>query len=150
MKQIFIFVSIASLVIACKPKPQPIDYGHEECHFCQMTIVDKQHAAEIVTNKSKAYKYDAIECMIQDNQEDAALFLVCDYATPEKLVDATKATFLVSENIPSPMGADLSAFESNEIAKKTHTEKGGKLFTWEEIKKHINEEALYNNEQEGH
>lgn len=140
MKKIILCVSIVFTAIACKPEAQPINYGQDECHFCQMTIVDKQHAAQIVTNKSKVYKYDAIECMLQDEKEDVALYLACDYASPEKLIDATQATFLVSENIPSPMGADLSAFESKDTAQKTHNENGGKLYSWEEIKKHIREE----------
>lgn len=140
MKKIILYASFAMMAMACKPEAQPINYGQDECHFCQMTIVDKQHAAQIVTNKSKAYKYDAIECMVQDKKENVALYLVCDYSSPEKLIDATKATFLVSENIPSPMGADLSAFEQKDVAEKTHHENGGKLYTWEEIKKHINEE----------
>ena len=57
-----LFLSLA----ACTVAPVPINFGSDGCHFCKMTIVDKQHAAELVTSKGKAYKYDAIECMIDD------------------------------------------------------------------------------------
>ncbi|GAA4939308.1 hypothetical protein GCM10023314_09990 [Algibacter agarivorans] len=106
-----------------------------------MTIVDKIHAAEIVTKKGKVYKFDATECMVNFLKEfdtsEIALFLSNNYTEPEALIDATKATFLISENIPSPMGAFLSAFKNKVDAEKTQAEKGGKLYTWEELLAHL-------------
>jgi len=103
-----------------------------------MNIVDKQHAAEIVTHKGKPFKYDAIECMMRDilerDESSIALFLMTDYFTPGKLVDATKATYLISENLPSPMGANLTGFQSKSKAKDVHKEKGGTLYSWSELK----------------
>jgi len=104
-----------------------------------MTVVDKTHAAQYVTKKGKAYMFDAIECMVneldKDQSEDKMSFLlVADYANPGSLIDAKTATYLISEKIKSPMGANLSAFSSKETAKKMLTENGGKLFTWEELK----------------
>ncbi len=52
------------IVTNCSVSPKAIDYGNDGCHFCKMTIVDKLHAAEVVTNKGKVYKFDATECMI--------------------------------------------------------------------------------------
>ena len=137
MKKIFLFLSFA-ILLACSPTPQPIDYGHEECSFCKMTIVSQQFAAEIVTNKSKAFKYDAIECMLQDQQENVALHLTCDYLNAGNLIDATKATYLVSKQIESPMGGNLAAFSSLEDAKKIQAEKGGDIYDWEGIQKRFN------------
>ena len=134
MKKIFLFLSLAFLMIACAPKAEPIDYGKEECAFCKMTIVSPQFASEVVTQKSKAFKYDAIECMLQAPQEDKiALYLVCDYLHENTLIDATKATYLVSKEIQSPMGAHLAAFASREEAQKIQAEKGGDLYDWEGI-----------------
>ncbi|MEC3966396.1 nitrous oxide reductase accessory protein NosL [Flagellimonas halotolerans] len=124
--------------IGCSVGPKPIDYGHVGCHYCSMTIVDKQHAAQLVTKKGKVFNFDAIECMmnqLKDEGESAmALFLVNDFGQPGELVDATKATYLISENIPSPMGEYLSAFTNEEAAKETMTKQGGELYTWTEIK----------------
>ena len=63
-----------------------------------------------------------------------ALFLVNDFDHPGELVDAKKATYLVSENIPSPMGAFLSAFSEQQAAQNTLDMNGGELYTWTEIK----------------
>ena len=128
----------ATIFTSCSVEPVPIEYGQDACHFCKMNIVDRQHAAEIVTKKGKAFKYDAIECMMQDRKNwqeaDIAFYLMTDYDTPGNLVDATKAFYLISENIPSPMGGNLSGFESKEKAEQIHQEKEGKLLTWEELK----------------
>ena len=134
----FLFVAIALLImVSCGISPKPIDYGSDGCHFCSMTIVDRQHAAEIVTKKGKAFKFDAVECMVNHLKDiDVSiveLFLVNDFMDPGTLIDAKKATFLISKDIPSPMGEYLSAFESRNEAENVATENKGKLYTWEEL-----------------
>lgn len=123
---------------ACKIEAEPITYGSDVCSFCSMTIVDKHHAAEYVTHKGKAFKFDSIECMMNSVNDtkstDVALFLVNGFDTPGKLIDGTKATYLISKNIPSPMGEYLSAFENKEAAELVQTEQNGELFNWKELK----------------
>ena len=127
--------------MSCTVKPEPIAYGSDGCHFCSMTIVDQQHAAQIVTSKGKAFKFDAAECMmnyLRDmNTADVALYLTNTYNRPGELIDATKATYLVSKNIPSPMGEFLTAFDSEEAAKNVQSESQGELFSWQELKNHF-------------
>jgi len=102
-----------------------------------MNIVDQQHGTEIVTKKGKVFKYDAIECMLQDFKNiavnDIALFLVNTYDHPANLSDATQTTYLKCEAIPSPMGAFLTAFSSQKEALKTKETKGGEIFDWQEL-----------------
>jgi len=102
-----------------------------------MTIVDKVHAAEIVTQKGKIYKFDATECMINFMDDfdtsEIELYLSNNYTEPEVLIDATQATFLISKQIPSPMGAFLSAFKNHTEVEKFQAEKGGDLYTWETL-----------------
>jgi copper chaperone NosL len=104
-----------------------------------MTVVDKSHAAQYVTKKGKAYMFDAVECLthriIKENNEDQLAFiLVADYANPGNLVDAKIATYLISEKLKSPMGANLNAFSNLETAKKAQSMHSGKLYTWSELK----------------
>ena len=128
------------LYFSCNVSPKAIDYGHDACHFCKMTIVDKIHGTEIVTKKGKIYKFDATECMIhflEDiDQSTIKMFLTNHYSEPETLIDATHATFLISKNIPSPMGAFITAFEQKADAETVQSEKSGTLYTWEELLKH--------------
>ncbi len=129
---------IAFISVSCTIEPQPIDYGKDACAFCKMNIVDKQYAAQIVTQKGKVFKYDAAECMVRDiksrDENSIALFLITDYANPGKLVDATQSTYLISEALPSPMGANLSGFEHKENAIKIQQEKVGTLYSWDELR----------------
>jgi copper chaperone NosL len=133
-----IFLILLLFLAACAVEPQPINYGKEACHYCKMNIVDSQHAAEFVTSKGKCYKFDAIECMLNQIKEfDEApieLFLVCDYDKPGEFTNAKSATFLITEAIPSPMGAFLTAFETQEKAVQTHSETNGQLLGWEKLK----------------
>ncbi|MCB0496134.1 MAG: nitrous oxide reductase accessory protein NosL [Cyclobacteriaceae bacterium] len=139
MKQLTVLVPLVLLFFtsSCQVKLEQINYGKDGCHFCKMTIVDNQHAAELVTNKGKVYKYDAIECMVNDleqkNKGSIALLYVNDYSNPGEFVKAEEATYLISQKIPSPMGAFLSAFSLSENAEKTQAEMTGDLLTWEEL-----------------
>ncbi|MCG8372424.1 MAG: nitrous oxide reductase accessory protein NosL [Balneolales bacterium] len=95
----------------------------------------------MVTKKGKVYKYDSIECLIKDtaskDSNSVALFVVADFANPGSLIDAGEAMYLVSDRIPSPMGANLSAFSSLEQLDALKQEKGGTSYTWEEIRQEI-------------
>ena len=139
----YLIIALLLMLVSCNVSPQAIDYGSDGCHFCKMTIVDKVHAAEIVTKKGKVYKFDATECMINFmNDFDASeieLYLSNNYTEPEQLIDAKRATFLISKNIPSPMGAYLSAFKNKADAQKMQSEKGGDLYSWEELLVHFND-----------
>ncbi|MBD0778415.1 nitrous oxide reductase accessory protein NosL [Maribacter sp. ANRC-HE7] len=135
----YIFLTVVLLaMVSCEVSPKPINYGSDGCHFCSMTIVDKQHAAEIVTKKGKAFKFDAVECMMNHLKEvdvtTIELFLVNDFHAPGTLIDAKDATFLISKSIPSPMGEYLSAFYTQEQAELIEAENQGELFTWEALK----------------
>lgn len=134
----FGLILIGFLLTSCTVEESPIVFGKDACHDCMMNIVDKQYAAEIVTQKGKPFKYDAIECMMRDivkkEENSIALFLITDYFTPGKFVDATKATYLISENLPSPMGANLTGFSSKAKAEKVQKEKNGTLYSWNELK----------------
>jgi copper chaperone NosL len=126
------------LISACAPKSEPISYGENDCSYCRMTIVDKIHGAELVTSKGKVYKYDAVECMVMALKEmdetDMAMILVNHLEEPEALIDANTATFLISKELPSPMGGFLTAFASRKAAEDALTEYGGELHSWEELK----------------
>lgn len=138
-KSHFAFLSLFWILVSCAVEPAEIDYGKDACKFCKMTIVDQQHAAQFVTGKGKQFKYDAVECMLNDLSERGldsnGLYLVADYAAPGLLTDAKDATFLISKEIKSPMGAFLSAFASSAAAEETWKGHGGDLYTWEEILK---------------
>ena len=135
--RIIFFGIMFLLFLGCSPKPKPIEYGSDNCHYCRMTIVDALHGAEMVTNKGKVFKFDAVECMVNHRKEidpnEISHYLCNHYSEPKELIDATQATFLISENIPSPMGEFLTAFRTEDEAKIQQKDNGGEVYTWAEL-----------------
>ena len=133
------------LITGCNVEQQPIRYGEEICQYCTMTIVEPGFGAEVVTNKGKAYKFDAIECMMnyleENGDDDIALFFSNILIDPGSLFDATGLTFLKAESIPSPMGAFLSAYSSVGEAKSTLGENEGEIYNWDELREYFDKNS---------
>ncbi len=134
------------MLVACQPSPKPIEYGSDMCDFCKMTIVDHQHAAEAVTAKGKVFKFDAIEClsnfMEQESKTEYSFLLVNDYHAPKELIDAKTSFYLISKNLPSPMGAFLTAFNSKAAAMEIQKAKEGEVFEWENLQVYLKENGV--------
>lgn len=121
---------------SCQSGPKPIDYGNALCAHCKMTIADPKFGAELVTDKGKVYMFDATECMIaymEEHNMTAASPYVIAYDQPGHLIPATSATFLLSPDQPSPMGAFLSAYKDAGKAKARATHPEAQLLKWEEV-----------------
>ena len=139
---LLLILGVAALITGCKPKPKPvpIEFGKDACYWCKMTITDQRFGAELVTKKGRVYKYDDIACLINHfwsdpnlTEKDVAFFLVVDYAHPGKLIDATKAIYVQSDKIHSPMASDVAAFESVEDAEAFMKENGGEVLNWPQV-----------------
>ena len=145
MKKLINLIPILLLIVACSTEPQEIEYGAENCHFCTMTISDDRFASELVLTTGKAQKYCSIECMVRDvnrtesfTAEDVDNYYVIDMTTPKVLVLVSEVTFLVSEKIQSPMGANLAAFKEKSNAQQLKEEWDGVLYNWDELKTKFN------------
>lgn len=129
--------------LSCSPSPEPIRYGTDECALCKMIISDQRFGAEIVTSTGKAYKFDSIECLVNYlrsghlDTNAVALVLVTDYTSPGRFLDAHNAAYLRSEQLPSPMGADLSAYGSRDAAATAQRMHGGSVLSWGEVQQYI-------------
>jgi copper chaperone NosL len=128
----------------CNTAPVPIVFGSDACEFCKMTIVDNKYGAELITVKGKVIKFDSGECMIRYSKtkgidlDKIQSVLIIDHVDAGKLVNAKSAHFLHSENLSSPMGGGLSAFEKREdldLFKNTYS---GEYWNWQDCLKNIN------------
>lgn len=140
MKTLFLKISVGMLLLlmaSCEPKPQPINYGNEACEYCRMSIVDKRYAAQLVSDKGKAYSFDAIECMLHFKKEHPEhqwhFELVSDYSDPGKLIPANESVILRSKQLPSPMGMYLTAVGSKDEAQVLQNENNGTIYEYEEV-----------------
>jgi copper chaperone NosL len=141
--------TVASMVlmvfmVGCARGPQTISYGTDACEFCSMTISDDRYGAAIVTSKGRTHKFDSVECMLRSVMEGEELagtrvgsWYATSYPTRAKLVDATAVVFLVSPNLPSPMGAGVTAFSARQDAERMQQEKGGEVMDWAGVENFI-------------
>ena len=139
---------VVLLISSCRVNERAIVCGSDECEHCKMLIMDKRYGSEIVTSKGKVYTFDSVECLIEfiyeneDSGMDASTLLVTSYTDPGRLIDAKTASFLISGQMPSPMGAFLTAFSDYKVAKEFYSSSGGYLYTWEELIRNFKEIKL--------
>ncbi len=135
-----VLVIFSSMMTSCSINPVPIAYGTDQCHACKMIISDKRFGAELVTQKGRIYKFDAVECLVPEvklnGEEEYAFIMVTDFHRPGKLMNAQSSQYLISPNRPSPMGGFLSAYEDEKNAGKALEVNGGDIFSWEGLKVH--------------
>ena len=132
-----ISLTLIILIASCNQSPKEISYGHEACSFCKMQIMDNRFASQIVTPKGKAIKFDAIECMInysKTEDQEGSKYYVSDYSSPGIFVEASDAFFLKSQQVPSPMGANLSAYSQLESAVNAKDSFKGDLYSLHQLK----------------
>jgi copper chaperone NosL len=142
----------AMLMAGCTVEPDPILFGVQECAHCRMTITEKAFAAQLVTDKGRTHSFDAIECMMKyttaniGSFDKVRLFHVADQVQPNDMIDATQAVYVVSASIPSPMGGDLSAYQSQDAALARLGGEEGEILTWVDlIKKFDNSQPITEN-----
>ena len=114
-RRLLALLALVLTITSCKKGFQPIEYNKDACAHCKMTIVDDRYAAELVTRKGRAFKFDDVVCMKQylkeQDPEGESLFFVEDYLrTRGEPIDATKALYLKHEFFASPMNGDYAAF----------------------------------------
>lgn len=131
------------LVASCSPKTEEFNYGKDNCSFCKMGIMDARFGAEIVTKKSKVYKFDDLGCMVKFLQsgtveeKDIKHKVTINFIKKNDFIDVTKAFFWSDPELRSPMGSNIAAFPSAEAARKVKSGKPGELLSWEEVYKKL-------------
>lgn len=129
---------LALSATACSPKPEPIVFTQDNCHFCKMTVMDPKYGAELVTDKGKIYKYDSVECLARHLEKEPDLttkahsLWVIDADQPGTLIPAQTAFYLYSLKLPSPMGAFLTPVKARSGAEALMKSYPGKILSWEE------------------
>lgn len=145
---LFSLMLVIALLGGCQPEPKPITYGAANCAHCNMTVADNRYGAELVNDKGKLYFFDSSECLMAyvaaqpEQGEKAAFLMVTDYTRPNELIDARSASFLQAKALPSPMGMYMTAIADKATAVKMQQELSGRLLTWNEAVK-----AVQNNER---
>lgn len=129
------------LMSACNTEPQPIRLGKDNCEFCKMTISDNRFGAEIITKKSKIYKFDDAHCILSflqskkiDGPQIEGIYFT-NFNGPHNLINVKVAHFLQSPSFKSPMNGNVAAFSHIDSIAKILPMFPGKMITWEDMQK---------------
>ncbi len=128
---------VLALSACAQAGSQPIAYGTDECAHCQMAIMDQRYATELITAKGKVHKFDSIECMAKYeavNGVEGGLRYVTPYNAPGRLVPVEDALIIRTPKLPSPMGANLTAFTDISAAELRKRYGGGSVWSeWSQV-----------------
>lgn len=136
------------LLLACEPKPQPIQYGSDQCEYCRMMITEPEYASQVLNKQGRAFNFDSIECMAAYDQTTEAQDNIHSRWVPdfsvagEEWVNALDAHYLHSETLRSPMGLSLSAYADEEAAEEYQQEYRGELLDWNGVRDLVRREWL--------
>lgn len=132
------------LLISCASEPEPIKYGEDNCANCMMGITDPRYGSELITEKSKIYKFDSIECMAAYSKKFSpgviASMWVSDFNNRVKFINTAKALYLQNEKLRSPMGLNLTAFSNRSDFEKVINNSGGKELSWDQLIEYVSQE----------
>ena len=124
--------------LSCGEEEQVIrvQYLKTECQYCRMLFQERAFGAEMILENDSVLVFDATECLaaylISTRPGPARVKMLwsVDYSRPTHLCDARKATYLRSQNILSPMGVNIAAFESTAEADSARVRIGGNRMDW--------------------
>ncbi len=130
--------SLLSLA-SCSQKPEPFQYGKDECYYCKMGVIDPHFGGEVITKKGKVFKFDDLACMIRYlksgllTDKEISRRLTVNYSRQNDFIDADKAIYLVSPAFQTPMNGHTASFVTLGEAQKVQVEKLGNIVNWNEL-----------------
>ena len=146
MYRLLFVIAALALFSACaqgasSPEPPEIRYGEDICDGCSMIISDARfaeaYAHEVSPERYESKAFDDIGGMLlhaQKHADDAvAEWYVHDYGS-EEWVDAKQATFVMSDDLHTPMGYGIIAYADATAAESTAAEVNGMVMTWDELR----------------
>ncbi len=144
-----------TLFTGCEPKPQPIDFGGDQCAYCRMMITEPEFGTQTLNNQGRSFKFDSIECMAayeltSDDTENIHSSWVPDFLNRDEWMEARSAVYLHSETLRSPMGLNLSAYANRQSALEMQQEYGGEIILFDEVLRIVEQEWLSRNSHSSH
>jgi copper chaperone NosL len=139
---VFLLFALALLAAGCAQgtaeiAPPEIRYGEDVCAECKMIISDPRFAAgyayEIAPGRFETVAFDDIGDMLsfasKHPEHDVAAWYVHDYETKE-WIDATTASYLVSDQVETPMASGIASFANRDRAEVMAASLGVQVMDW--------------------
>ncbi len=126
-------------LMACgEPKPVQAKLNVDNCDYCRMGIADAKFVAELITAKGRIYMFDDVVCLqnyCKENKtgKEAKLF-VANFNKPDQFLPVAYAVFVKGDQISSPMGGNLAAFDNNKAAEIFSATRAAQILTWSDLR----------------
>jgi copper chaperone NosL len=126
-------------ITSCNTEPEPLKVGLDHCYFCKMTISDARFGAEIVTKKGKVYKFDDAQCALDYlktkdlTAAEIKNIYISNYSGSHQLLDVNTALLLKAEELRSPMGGNVAAFDNKDSQQAVQKRFPGTVMMWNEL-----------------
>ncbi len=142
---LFCIVALLLVLSACAqgdatPAPPEIRYGEDMCVECNMIISDARFAAgyahEVAPGRFESKAFDDIGGMLVHAEKHADDVVVSWYVhdfDSEEWLEATEATFVVSPELPTPMGYGIVAYADAAAAESRAGEVSAMIMSWDEL-----------------
>ena len=124
---------------SCTAGPAPIQIGKDNCYFCKMSISDVRFGAEIVTTKGKIYKFDDVHCILaylktkETEPGNIKDFYLTNYSGSHQLININKSFLLRADELRSPMGGNIAAFDNSDSLKIIEKRFPGNTVSWNDL-----------------
>lgn len=144
LKKSVVLLLALLLLASCKQEvdldaPPEIIYGQDVCQACGMIINEARHAASYVTTDGDVYRFDDIGGMLlydMKTNDDVHIYWAHDFNT-EEWINAEEATFVLDNNLTTPMGWGVAAFGAMADAEAYTAEHGGVIATYAALQEEI-------------
>ncbi|MCC6673917.1 MAG: nitrous oxide reductase accessory protein NosL [Thermomicrobiales bacterium] len=116
-------------------EPPSIKLGRDACQRCGMIISEERFASGIVDDKGKALKFDDTGEMVATVQEEGLngrRVWVHGYPSVEWM-DATTAWYVVTMDLPTPMGSGVFPFDTEADANEFANEHDAVVYAWDDL-----------------
>jgi copper chaperone NosL len=130
---------VATTIVSCDVKPQPLVLGKDNCYFCKMTVSDARFGAEVITKKGKIYKFDDVHCLLAflKSREVAAKEIKDVYFVTfdgdHRFVKSEDATLLKGDELHSPMNGNVAAFSTADSMRIVMEAVKGTPVSWKQL-----------------
>lgn len=116
----------------------------KKCSYCKMIFQFPEFGGEIITIKHDTLWYDASECLASAiarefiKKSDIRSIRSVNYLKPTEWIDNSKAFFLRSDKIQSPMSMNISAYKNRKDVESQQKKYGGDILRWTDVVDLIN------------
>lgn len=135
----YLLIATSSVTSCTNIATEPIKLNKDECASCKMSIADANFATELITKKGRVYKFDDAACMahyLKDNPTiEVHSCYISNFIAPHNLLATSKIYLISGDEINSPMGGNIAAFENEESAKEYIVKYNASPIKWENILK---------------